>query len=433
MPDNVSRNPYHHLIGSNDITRRLSPLRATQSLDEAQSHDVWSNSYPRIKPLHSLPELSYVSPDDGPSYSSTATYPRFQHLRECSSHDPLTGSFSTSPYNLAQGSDYATSPHQGNPFFPLFDQTWDTEEIHNVNAYDVSAHDTEDIQKYVEPVSDSRFGRSHGATHNTNMGYTGELLGSSWDLPLLSFQDESFDVGSYSWGGESDGTMHPWRSPLASRSPTYGSSSSSFEPASSFLNEFYEPASGISNQTDGATKRSFLCPQCTKQFSRMSELRRHSRTHYDRQLFSCEVPGCAREHGFTRMDKLREHVRRVHHGDVVLDDKAPTSERSIHGRCLHFDVPEGNDAEPMPLICEVCGTQFSKPGELQDHKRRKHLRRYKCAQCEAAFNLRADLLRHQDTRHKVDGRSHSCTFPGCDATFSRRDNLSRHQRRNHIT
>ncbi|KAH7076195.1 hypothetical protein FB567DRAFT_553151 [Paraphoma chrysanthemicola] len=83
--------------------------------------------------------------------------------------------------------------------------------------------------------------------------------------------------------------------------------------------------------------------------------------------------------------------------------------------------------------CPHCSVDLPTWGLLQQHIYRKHIRRFNCLEgsCEWAFNLKADLQRHQDTVHRssssVGGFTCAnswCKFPG--KVWPRKDNFERH-------
>jgi uncharacterized C2H2 Zn-finger protein len=90
------------------------------------------------------------------------------------------------------------------------------------------------------------------------------------------------------------------------------------------------------------------------------------------------------------------------------------------------------------LTCPECEVQFRTSGQRREHQNRKHIRRFRCDICERAFNLQADLSRHERTVHKVedgamvggDGEcALKCPNRGCktaDKVWDRKDNLARH-------
>ncbi|KAF2821711.1 hypothetical protein CC86DRAFT_358692 [Ophiobolus disseminans] len=163
------------------------------------------------------------------------------------------------------------------------------------------------------------------------------------------------------------------------------------------------------------------CSVCDISFQRPADLRRHMRQH-EVPNFACEVRDC--EQKFHRLDRLRDHVRRKHKGEVIATDEGP----------LKFEIPQ---AEPSPdqassYPCSSCDLTFERPSQLTQHQARKHVRRYKCNECEKAFHLNADLLRHKRTRHSPE-TLHGCPHEVCSMTFTRQDNLQRHIRRTHGT
>ena len=77
-------------------------------------------------------------------------------------------------------------------------------------------------------------------------------------------------------------------------------------------------------------------PDCKAAFKSMADLKRHSAMHCTNPVMhSCEKPGCDRvgDNGFTRKDKLRDHLRQKHKGMTgtfqgmrALAPKSPTTE-----------------------------------------------------------------------------------------------------------
>ena len=88
------------------------------------------------------------------------------------------------------------------------------------------------------------------------------------------------------------------------------------------------PCGGIAGHTDPPGKHlkyhhrwngKFHCdaPDCKAAFKSMADLKRHSAMHcINPVMHSCEKPGCDRvgDNGFTRKDKLRDHLRQKHKG-----------------------------------------------------------------------------------------------------------------------
>ncbi|KAF2821729.1 hypothetical protein CC86DRAFT_99909 [Ophiobolus disseminans] len=181
-----------------------------------------------------------------------------------------------------------------------------------------------------------------------------------------------------------------------------------------------DPSPANSNVDSSTVEdRRLECDLCESTFLRLADLRRHEQKHED-PAYRCSVPGCDRS--FYRIDKLRDHVRQAHKADILTTDEGP----------MVIDVPE----EPpiitpssFPCTEAECSEVFQTAGLLKKHINRKHVRRYTCNSCGAAFHLNTDLKRHQTTVHELDLKeSYPCPNEGCTQTFARRDNLTRHAR-----
>jgi uncharacterized C2H2 Zn-finger protein len=160
----------------------------------------------------------------------------------------------------------------------------------------------------------------------------------------------------------------------------------------------------------------FFCPRCDKSFRRVADLRRHALKH-EKPQYTCDVPGCARS--FYRKDKLRDHVRQAHKGTLSITDEG----------ILQVEVGEETEKSETPssYTCTQCGLDFSTMGQLNSHINRKHNQRFKCNECDKAFNLRADLNRHKVSVHHYSSESSwRCPNVPCGKVFFRKDNFQRH-------
>jgi hypothetical protein len=113
----------------------------------------------------------------------------------------------------------------------------------------------------------------------------------------------------------------------------------------------------------------------------------------------------------------------------------PASTLSVYGSTPESSAPSEGD---QSLACTECDMSFRTSGQRREHQNRKHTRRFKCDMCDRAFNLQADLGRHERTVHKSDGGAidggHEesplkCPNKGCktaDKVWDRKDNLWRH-------
>jgi hypothetical protein len=157
------------------------------------------------------------------------------------------------------------------------------------------------------------------------------------------------------------------------------------------------------------------CDVCGMSFQRPGDLRRHSQMH-EHPSHQCRVPGCERK--FYRRDKLRDHVRQAHKGEISVNEEGS----------IDFNLPEGTTAqERTSFTCDQCSREFPAQGLLNRHLK-SHSKPYKCEKCEKGFALKLDLLRHAKARHVDRSTYYDCPNAGCSFKSPRRDNLARHQR-----
>ncbi|OON22052.1 zinc finger, C2H2 type [Opisthorchis viverrini] len=141
-----------------------------------------------------------------------------------------------------------------------------------------------------------------------------------------------------------------------------------------------------------------MCKICGKLYAFASLLKRHSLTHANAQMFSCDRWGQM----FERRDSLDTHNKNKH----------PTGHR-----------------KSTALQCPTCNKLFGFPSILERHVRTHSASRsYKCPDCDMQFGDAGEMHRHKLTSHsKMPVReviNHEC--PVCKRWFAYKSQLLRH-------
>lgn len=137
-------------------------------------------------------------------------------------------------------------------------------------------------------------------------------------------------------------------------------------------------------------EKSYLCQQCFKRFYQASHLREHSRIHSGEKPHSCQL--CSKK--FSKASHLREHTR-IHTGE-------------------------------KPFECQLCCRRFSKSGDVKQHCARVHTgeKPYACQRCEKRFVEACRLKEH--TRTHTGDKPYACEL--CSKRFTVAASLKAHGR-----
>ncbi|XP_075910752.1 uncharacterized protein LOC116956591 [Petromyzon marinus] len=212
-----------------------------------------------------------------------------------------------------------------------------------------------------------------------------------------------------------------------------------------------------------ARERSTTCEECGKEFSNVSNLNKHRKSHARRRAAPPvrHGDGGAGDNGHGERDAVAEQTlapggavspegAQEPRGEELLldaawgaetDELAPTDAGDLTARPAERppDLPGGayftgerpkrayrkRRTRERSTTCDECGKGFSNVSNLNKH-RKSHAgeRPHACAECGKRFMSRSDLRKHEDTH--TGARSNACA--DCGATFSNRSNLWKHER-----
>lgn len=199
------------------------------------------------------------------------------------------------------------------------------------------------------------------------------------------------------------------------------------------------------HMVEHARKRSFGCLKCNKNFTTMTNLRRHLQHHEKNTCKMCglffihakslEIHDC----GYTPycticnrpFNSKREY--RLHmstHGITEEEDKNECYKCSDCGKTfakfMNFRAHRANHTGEKPFVCRDCGEGFLSATALRIHRRSHTGKTYfSCQQCDATFVYEFKLKQHMLTHKTDEEMPFHC--PYCQQGFVAKSGLLRHE------
>jgi len=288
--------------------------------------NVPATSAPTSYPAYSQPDLMNSAPHTGydSGYSSATSHP--------ATYAPSTSSYSSMPsyaQSLAaqqqdqQGRRPSATSSVGSSFPPSHSSFGDAIEAsrgmvamaHNdVTPRNIYGRgDRNGIDSYGFPGAHSTHSSISSASgYAPHYGYAGSVDGSATDYSSAS---ESIDGLSHSRTLPRPSALMPGGLPLSAATGVAGH----MPPApASMMGSF-------NSKVSSSAQKKHKCKVCDKRFTRPSSLQTHMYSHTGEKPFQCEVPGCGRN--FSVVSNLRRH-KKVHKHDGSIASK--DGEGSVH-------------------------------------------------------------------------------------------------------
>jgi KRAB domain-containing zinc finger protein len=164
----------------------------------------------------------------------------------------------------------------------------------------------------------------------------------------------------------------------------------------------------------------FICEYCGKAYHSKVSIQQHLKIHILPRTHECDI--CHKK--FLRKSKLMDH-KNIHF-DHLKKHKCAFCNAAFHERTGLKNHLRTHTQE-KPFECEVCNKHFSSNYSLKSHsnlhKETKEVKRFPCNQCDKAFDKAAHLKRHSLTH--TGERPHTCEV--CWHRFAQMSQLITHK------
>ncbi|XP_076812170.1 uncharacterized protein LOC143459087 isoform X1 [Clavelina lepadiformis] len=132
------------------------------------------------------------------------------------------------------------------------------------------------------------------------------------------------------------------------------------------------------------------------------------------ELFSCELCG----KNFTKYTDIQQHAKTHRKDKSKTCSECGKTFSSCHSLSLHLRIHTGE----RPFVCETCGRSFVQRQDLENHTETHRGKKHICETCGKSFTLLRGLKEH--LRSHTGDRPFVCEV--CGRAYLRRCNLTEH-------
>ncbi|KAN0096724.1 hypothetical protein V8E51_015529 [Hyaloscypha variabilis] len=307
--------PSHAIIYPNTAAEQLVP-GGVRARFHSTGHQDWTG-HQVLRAAYSQIQEQQLSANPETDFDSTPQFETRDLFTNQGQQDWLYRATNNYPkpneFNLPQASTIAHASHDNHLYYPGTEQqAWYSGPIARDNV------PTEFDSAWQDSTTHNTFMTSFDQGNSTNLLHSSRVIESSHFSANGSY-DSHLSVSPNTGASltndlfEASTSIYGTSSPLRESSTHLTISSSSPETSTSAASPTPSPTNATSPNSTAARHP---CAQCLSTFARLGDLRRHEKIHSPERhrKYHCWEPGCNRNgrKGFTRRDKLRDHVKGVH-------------------------------------------------------------------------------------------------------------------------
>ncbi|XP_053673409.1 zinc finger protein 567-like [Anopheles nili] len=170
-------------------------------------------------------------------------------------------------------------------------------------------------------------------------------------------------------------------------------------------------------------EKKFTCQICGKKCCRMSELETHMTAHLKKFPHVCPI--CTER--YSDLTNFYDHLRADHQNEMRLQEVIDLLSQSENAMVIYEKEPGNIVSEDGRYGCAVCGKSYRQEVMLERHKKKMHVKIFRCPHCPKKFPYKSLLIKHLPS-HTLE-KPFSC--PYCWRSYTQRINLKVHITRKH--